>query len=87
VTITESPLSLTFHALLADFYGLVVPWLEQNEERYALPLGLCQRLQHSAQADQHKPLLVSVSSDAGKPRASALRIGAHYLIVQSEPLC
>ena len=87
MTITESPLSLTFHALLADFYGLVVPWLEQNEERYALPLGLCQRLQHSAQADQHKPLLVSVSSEAGKPRASALRIGAHYLIVQSEPLC
>lgn len=87
MTATEAPLSLTYHALPADFFGLVVPWLEQNEEKYALPLGLCRRFQHSAQADQHKPLLVSVSSQAGEQRASALRIGPHYLIVQSEPLC
>ena len=84
---TEAPLSLTYHALLADFSVLVMPVLEQNEEKYALPLGLCYRLQQTSQAEQPKPLMVSISSRADELRASALRTSLHYLIVQSEPLC
>ena len=68
---TEAPLSLTYHALLADFSVLVMPVLEQNEEKYALPLGLCYRLQQTSQAEQPKPLMVSISSRAGELRASA----------------
>jgi len=84
---TEIPLSLTYHALLADFSVLVMPVLERNEEKYALPLGLCYRLQQTSQAEQPKPLMVSISSRVGELRASALRTSPHYLLVQSEPLC
>lgn len=84
---TEAPLSLTYHALLADFSVLVTPVLERNEEKYALPLGLCYRLQQTSQAEQPKPLMVSISSRVGELRASALRTSPHYLLVQSEPLC
>jgi hypothetical protein len=84
---TEAPLSLTYHALLADFSVLVMPVLEQNEEKYALPLGLCYRLQQTSQAEQPMPLMMSISSRAGELCASALRTSPHYLLVQSEPLC
>ena len=78
---------MTYHALLADFSVLVTPVLERNEEKYALPLGLCYRLQQTSQAEQPKPLMVSISSRVGELRASALRTSPHYLLVQSEPLC
>lgn len=84
---TEARLLLTFHALPAAFCELVVPSLEQSEEKYALPLGLCMRILPARQADQHKLLLASVSTPEGELRASALCSAPHYLLVQSEPLC
>lgn len=84
---TEARLLLTYHTLPAAFCELVVPSLEQSEEKYALPLGLCMRILPARQADQHKLLLASVSTPEGELRASALRSAPHYLLVQSEPLC
>ncbi len=84
---TEARLLLTYHTLPAAFCELVVPSLEQSEEKYALPLGLCMRILPARQADLHKLLLASVRSPEGNCASSALRSAPHYLLVQSEPLC